>query len=373
MSYETQGDPAWAKFSSNLVSLFDPKVAAEGATLRSKNLAYDASAKHDLAKAAAVSDQNAALEEAALIRAGYSPAEAAAIRAARPSSVADIMLGRNRYFGGEMLRTPGADPRAALGLLDQGTAAYRTDFAPTDARQNQLLALENAAALERAKVGADQRAERPLVLSPGSVAVDPATGSQIAVGAPRTSTVNPITQTGTALNNQRLIADAVIANLGGVKKSGKPTTLDFDGKQLPLDPAQLSAITNRVAGTYDPVNDPDITDDIAAAFEAEGLDMNKREPVRGSGTLTNWMGPIGGVRYQTKPRSTGSAPAAPATAPATTPATAPAAPRTATTAPRTQGQAQGQAQIIVVQSQADIDNAPSGATLEVNGKRYKKP
>ena len=385
MSVVTEGDPAWAKFSSNLVNLFDPKVQAEGDALRSRRTAYEAQARHDLAKAAGQEDQNAALAEEALLRAGYSPMEIAAIRASRPSSVADIFRGRNMYRGGAMLETPGADPRTALGLLDQANVAGRQDFAWTDARQNELIARDNAAALERAKVGADVRSERPLVLSPGAVAVNPTTGAQIAAGQPRSSTTNPYSNTSAALRNNRMIADLVVANLGGVKKSGSPTTVDFEGNQLALDAGQLAAITNRVAQTYDPATDPDISDDIAAAFDAENLDQNTKEKVRGGATLLNWMGPVKGVKFGAKsaPSTTSTTGTTqPTTQTTTQPATQTTQPATtSTSAPATQPAVQPTTQaarpasnvVIQVTSQADIDNAPSGATLIVDGKPYRKP
>ena len=118
--YSTANDPAWKAGMDSLASIFDPKAQAEGAAMLARTRNFDADARYNTARAAGVEDQNSALSDAVLAGAGYSPAEIAAIRATRPSSVNDIFKGRNTYRGGNAIEA--GNLVTGLALTDQGTA-----------------------------------------------------------------------------------------------------------------------------------------------------------------------------------------------------------------------------------------------------------
>jgi hypothetical protein len=118
--YSASSDPAWATGISNIAALFDPKAQAEGAAMLARTKSFDADTRYNTARAAGVEDQNSALSDAVLAGAGYSPAEIAAIRATRPSSVNDIFKGRNTYRGGNAIEA--GNLVTGLALTDQGTA-----------------------------------------------------------------------------------------------------------------------------------------------------------------------------------------------------------------------------------------------------------
>ena len=118
--YSASSDPAWATGISNIAALFDPKTQAEGAAMLARTKNFDAETRYNAARAAGVEDQNAALTDAALASAGYSPMEIAAIRATRSNSVSDVFKGRNTYRGGQAIER--GDLVTGLSLTDQGNA-----------------------------------------------------------------------------------------------------------------------------------------------------------------------------------------------------------------------------------------------------------
>lgn len=118
--YSASSDPAWATGISNIAALFDPKTQAEGAAMLARTKNFDAETRYNAARAAGVEDQNAALTDAALASAGYSPMEIAAIRATRSNSVSDVFKGRNTYRGGQAIER--GDLVTGLAQTDQGNA-----------------------------------------------------------------------------------------------------------------------------------------------------------------------------------------------------------------------------------------------------------
>ena len=149
------GDPSVAAGLGNLLSMLDPKSAAEGAALQARTRNFDAAAQYDAARTAAVNDQNAALTESALRAAGYSDMEIAAMRAARSNSVADIAAGHNRFRGYDKINAPGAtDNDIRLGALTLGIEkAGSKDFAGTSARADTLNKDEYASKLAQVIAG----------------------------------------------------------------------------------------------------------------------------------------------------------------------------------------------------------------------------
>lgn len=373
MKTSVGGDPAWGAAIGNLASLFDPKVAAEGAALQARTRNFDAGARYDTARAKAVEDQNAAYEDSVLAQAGYNPMERAAIRSARSNSVADVMRGVNFGRGREML-TSGADPRQAALLLGEGQA-LRPDAAFTTEGAKAIRDEEAANLLARTIAGASVRSaadpNATATLPAGSVLVRKADGSIVAEGAPATTSLAPgatlvnkndgsVVAQGAAkpadplkeAQSQKVINDLIISAVGGVKdKKTGAVTVERNGTLMPLDAAQLARIQARVK-QMNPAPDQ-IDAAVQQAAAAEGIDLNNKQNVRGDWTLFNWAGPVKGVKFGE-------------TTPVTPPAPAPAASAPAPAAPAAAGE-------IVVQTQADIDNAPSGAILIVNGKRMRKP
>jgi hypothetical protein len=108
-----QGDPLWAKTAENVAGMFNPEAEAKGATMLS-------TARYNNARAAGQEDQNTALTEDALRKAGYSELEIAAMRAARDNSVASIFKGVNENRGREFVNA--GDYRKGLILTGQGNA-----------------------------------------------------------------------------------------------------------------------------------------------------------------------------------------------------------------------------------------------------------
>lgn len=372
MKTSVGGDPAWGAAIGNLASLFDPKVAAEGAALQARTRNFDAEAAYNSARTKAVEDQNAAYEDAVLERAGYNPMERAAIRAARSNSVADVMRGVNFGRGRELLKT---DPRQAGLLLGEGNAVTKPDAAFTDEQAAALRQEEAANLLARTIAGASVRSaadpNATATLPAGSVLVRKNDGSIVAEGAPATTSLAPgatlvnkndgsVVAQGAAkpadplkeAQSQKVINDLIISAVGGVKdKKTGAVTVERNGSLMPLDAAQLARIQARVK-QMNPAPDQ-IDAAVQQAAAAEGIDLNNKQNVRGDWTLFNWAGPVKGVKFGE-------------TTPVTPPAPAPAAAAPAPAAPAAAGE-------IVVKTQADIDNAPSGAILIVNGKRMRKP
>lgn len=146
----TAGDPNIQAGLGHLLTLFDPKAAAEGGALQARTRNFDAETRYNTARALGVEDQNSVLSDAALIAAGYTdPMERAAYRATRTNSVADWFGGRNKNQGFKMLTTPGAtEDTIRAGALALGVdAAGRPNFAGTEKRANELNAAEASAKL----------------------------------------------------------------------------------------------------------------------------------------------------------------------------------------------------------------------------------
>lgn len=118
--YSASSDPAWTTGLDRLFSIFDPKTQAEGAAMLARTKNFDAETRYNAARAAGVEDQNAALTDEALARAGYSPMEIATLRATRSNSVSDVFKGRNLYRGGQAIES--GDLVTGLAQTDQGNA-----------------------------------------------------------------------------------------------------------------------------------------------------------------------------------------------------------------------------------------------------------
>ena len=147
---DTAGDPNIQAGLGHLLTLFDPKAAAEGGALQARTRNFDAETRYNTARALGVEDQNSVLSDAALIAAGYTdPMERAAYRATRTNSVADWFGGRNKNQGFKMLTAPGAtEDTIRAGALALGLdAAGRPNFAGTEKRANELNAAEASAKL----------------------------------------------------------------------------------------------------------------------------------------------------------------------------------------------------------------------------------
>lgn len=365
---------------SGLVSLFDPKVAAEGAAMQARTRNFDAEARYNDARAKGVTDQNSAYEDASLEAAGYNPMERAAIRAARSNSVADVMRGVNFGRGREML-VNGGDKRQASILLGEGQA-IRPDAAFDDAGAKAIRDEEASNLLARTIAGATVRSTvdpgAVTTLAPGATLVRKSDGSIVASGLPAVTSLAPgatlvnradgsVVASGAAkpadplkeAQAQKVVNDLIISAVGGIKDRKTGAVMgENEGKILPLDSDQLARLQARVKQLNPAPDQIDIA--VQQAASELGIDLGTKEQVRGPWEFFNWRGPVQGVRYkETAPDTRAGKPAA--VAPATPAAPAARTSPAANSAP------------IEVKTQADIDNAPSGAILIVNGKPMRKP
>jgi len=116
------GDPAWAGFASNLVSLFDPKVSAEAEALRARRTNWEADARKSGLEADAVALRLAALREMPI---GMNPIAYWAAKAASASTPESIVGGNTRQgaFDSMMGGTAEAARRANNYLHGMPTAS----------------------------------------------------------------------------------------------------------------------------------------------------------------------------------------------------------------------------------------------------------
>lgn len=393
---------------SGLVDLFNPKTEAEGATLLAKTRSLDSDARYNDARTGLIGDRrNALSNEGKLLAAGYTPRQILAMQTAQSDSVADVFNGVRSDTGTQML-TSGGDARQA-GILLNFAKAGDKDFAATDTRADTLRNEDAANELAKTIAGATARGTankpvslapgyklidpatgnviaeggepnaRPVVLTPGGVLVDAKTGERIAAGNDATTTLSPGQTlvnkgTGAAVGSapakiteraagQKAINELIVSALGGVrdKKSGDVRVED-DGTTLPLDYDQVTKITAKAKELG--ATPENYEQKVKEAAEALGIRIDSKEVVRGPWRFFNWFGDKTGFRFPQ-----GVAPAAPE-APA---APAPTAPARAAAAPSAPAAGATPAGAIVVTTQADIDNAPSGAILIVNGVPMRKP
>jgi len=137
----TGGDPNIQAGLGHLLSIFDPKSAAEGSALQARTRNFDAETRYHTARAAGTEDQNKAFTDEALIAAGITdPMERAAIRFTRSNSVSDVFAGRNKNQAFGLLNKPGATEdeirRAAIGL--NFASAGGSNFSGTSARADAV-------------------------------------------------------------------------------------------------------------------------------------------------------------------------------------------------------------------------------------------
>ena len=186
-----QGDPRWAEGLGKIAGLFDPRAAAEGAALQARTKNFEAEARYHDSRAGLLGDRRKALDPVALAAAGYTPRQIAAITSTQTNSMADWFSGVRTDIGTQALQN-GGDARTA-GMLLNFAKAGDVNFAPTDARANELNAQSalNAANLQTikndgtfrvAQLGLDIQAlknagllniaqTRPFEVSPGATAL----------------------------------------------------------------------------------------------------------------------------------------------------------------------------------------------------------
>ncbi len=232
------GDPAVATGMASLLSMLDPKSAAEGAALQARTRNFDAEARYHAARAAGLEDQNKVLSDDALIAAGITdPVERAAYRATRTNSAADWFLGRNRNIGAGLIKNPNAtdDEIRKAALLFGLEKAGSKDFAGTGERANTLLSQEYASLLARvidkAKIDAAAK-ER---------------AAQIAAGATTES--------------------AKIRAAAGVDGKSDPNTRPFVTNDPGGDISRLFGVTDD-KGTWTPPSEEDVVQPILRTAQA---------------------------------------------------------------------------------------------------------
>lgn len=228
-------DPAWGNVFGNIASLFDPKVAAEGAALQARTRNFDAETRYNTARAAGLEDQNNALSEKVLLAAGYTPEEIAAIRATRSNSVADVFRGTNFNRGRGLLNDPSTVRKGAL-LLGEGAAATNANSAFDQATADKIRAEKEAAAQARAAIAA---------------------GATVDAAKVRAASA----------------ADVARINAAGGKGKVDPNTLPFVTHDPAGDISRLFGVTNK-DGTWVPPSEEEVVQPImqtAQSLIANGL------------------------------------------------------------------------------------------------------
>jgi len=126
-------DTSFIEGVGNIASMFDPKAQATAALAKAHEDYYSNQARFAAAQAAGVEDQNNAYSPEALARAGYTPIQIAAIRAARSKSVADIFKGVNLNTGAGMITNSDPDiQRQGTILLGDAAAALNPNASFSD-------------------------------------------------------------------------------------------------------------------------------------------------------------------------------------------------------------------------------------------------
>lgn len=218
---------------SGLASLFDPKVEAEGAALLARTKNFDSESRLNDQRAGLIGDRRAALgNDSALLAAGYTPRQIAAMRATQTDSMADLFGGVRADTGTQSL-LGGGDPRKAAILLNHSQALE------PDAAFNEI----QAGNLRREKAAAD-RAKAVEVAQAAAKARAGAKGSG-AAGANGDDKPNLMTFTPDQLNGpvRQAIVDMYHA---GSKDTGDFVTLDEGAIQRIMNTAQ-SLIQNGVS------------------------------------------------------------------------------------------------------------------------------
>lgn len=453
--YSASSDPAWATGISNIAALFDPKAQAEGAAILARTKNFDAETRYNAARAAGVEDQNSALSDAVLAGAGYSPAEVAAIRATRPSSVNDIFKGRNTYRGGNAIEK--GDLVTGLSLTDQASGIDQAIKGQTqqklltnpDGSFNTNLAALLAGGVEN--VGGNMVYLTPQGYKLGDVTAQgqlyntqgindtSRTQSQNALDTVRGKTVEKTgdamvdlrqAQAGAATTVAEAKAGTEGAKQGSITQGAADRTRETDARvnriNAAIDNDALKATAEAAKGgdgvkarkaegdLMDVINgiySKDFSENLGSSTAWERVDpeqkrsltrrayeyalkgddlgtaLKKSEADHGltGKTVKGQKSKLFGLKTEADGRITfegftppsnlaaavsgAAAPAAPAT---------PAAPPSPTvfkmpTAPAARADVTMPAGAITVTTQADIDNAPSGAILIVNGKPMRKP
>jgi len=192
-----QGDPYWAQATSNIAGMFNPKAAAQGANLLAQT-------RLNNAKAAGAEDQNDALTAAALERAGYSPMEVAAMRAARDNSVASIFKGINLNRGRESLSR--GDLVASSVLTGQASA---------------LPEIQKAITIKDYVTGADGKTDKSLAgafLGGGGKNID---GNLLTWGPDGLPKLGPVTGVGQSIIDLNAQKAATVKQTGNVNEEYK--------------------------------------------------------------------------------------------------------------------------------------------------------
>jgi hypothetical protein len=158
------GDPSIAAGLSNIGALFDPKAQAEGAALLARTRNFDAETEYNKERATQVGNRNRALANVkALVAAGFTPQQIAAMQVTGTDSMADLFGGVRTNLGTIEAQTPGGNMRKASVLLNFG-AGVEPDAAFSDPQADQIRNEKAAADLKKstttAQITAQGAAER---------------------------------------------------------------------------------------------------------------------------------------------------------------------------------------------------------------------
>jgi hypothetical protein len=152
----TAGDPNIQAGLGHLLTMFDPKAAAEGSALQARTRNFDAETGLHNAKTGALNDRRKFLaDDAALAAAGYTPRQILAFRmTGAENGVADLFNGVRTDTGTQMVIAPGGDKRTG-GILLNVPATLEADAAFTPEEAEKIRREKAAADLAKATATAN--------------------------------------------------------------------------------------------------------------------------------------------------------------------------------------------------------------------------
>ena len=373
-------DTSFVEGVGNIASMFDPRVEAQAALSQAHRDYYGNQARLASANAIEAENRNNALSTDNLLAAGYTPMEIAAFQGTGTKSVADVFKGRNLYQGGREIMS--GDPYKGAMLTGQASA-LTNNFAPSPQAAADNVNRDTAAKIAVAQgtprnVGlgetlvtlnpdgsATPHYEGNINVAPGHTIVSPnSTGVSTLFTSPVASgnAQDPVRAAENNLSLQEKLNNEIIAST---------STLDSTGRTYANQPSQeqvrsISAhAVKLIQGGMSP------QDALNQSALQHGVKLNQESVVAETTPGHLWDSKTG--RYLLKGFH------APETIPVTSnlantavPVIAPVSPVTNSVvpAPITVNPAPA---VIRATTQAEIDNAPSGAIIEVNGKRFRKP
>jgi hypothetical protein len=373
-------DTSFIEGAGNIASMFDPRVEAQAALNQAHRDYYGNQGRLAAANAVEAENRNNALSTDNLLAAGYTPMEIAAFQGTGTKSVTDLFKGRNLYQGGRDITSsdPNVQRAASFKLGTPGATNANAAFNEDQAAKIRAAELASKIALEQSKSvnvplgntlvtlnpdgSATPRYESNINVGPGYTLVSPtSTGvsTLFKSDVPVKNNVDNVRAAENKLALQDKLSTEIIAETSAVDSTGRNYVNQPSQDQVRSISAYAVKLIEGGMSPQDAKNQSAL---------AHGVKLNPQSVVAETTPGRLW-GENNTGRYLLK----GFHPPV-----AETPATSnlsntvvPAVPAQAVTAPAPA--TQSAPAVIKATTQAQIDNAPSGAIIEVNGKRFRKP